>query len=307
MPQPQKGICAEPSLHALYLLFNVNDDDDQAMRMKLARIVDLFDHYDQEYYEAMVSGVIAIGSSYWHEVYPGLIPVELAPFPDMQCEDRSAPVAPSDLFIQIRADRADICHALGSAIFSLLGPHVDLIEDVRGFRYLDGRDLTGFVYGADNPNGMHKQDAALVAAEDADFAGGSYIHVQRYRHNISKWQQLPVSRQEQIMGRAKLDNGELEEANKLPRNHDFCCRLEDANGQVINLLRQSMPYGDMHVQGLFFVSCAKSPKPFAQLLRQMIFTDEQGEYDHFLDYTSAETGAAFFAPSLTFIKRQGAA
>lgn len=307
MPQAQKGICAEPSLHALYLLFNVNDEDDQAMRGKLASILDLFEHYDEEYYEAMVSGVIAIGSSYWHDVYPGLIPVELAPFPDLQCEDRHAPVAPCDLFIQIRADRADICHALGNEIFSLLGPHVDLIEDVCGFRYLDGRDLTGFVYGAENPKGMLKEDVALVGDEDPDFAGGSYIHVQRYRHNMAKWQQLSVGRQEQIMGRKKLDNSELDDKFKLPRNHDFCCRIHDASGQAISLLRQSMPYGDMHVQGLFFISCAKSPKPFGQLLRQIILPDEQGEYDQFLDYTSAETGAAFFAPSLTFIKRRGQA
>lgn len=305
MAQAQKGICAEPSLHALYLLFNVNDDEDQAMRLKLARIVDLFSHYDEEYYEAMVSGVIAIGSSYWHEVYPGLIPVELSPFPDIQCEDRRAPVAPCDLFIQIRADRADICHALGTEIFSLLGSHVDLIEDVRGFRYLDGRDLTGFVYGADNPNGMLKLDAALVGEEDADFAAGSYLHVQRYRHNIAQWQQLPVSRQEEIMGRKKSDNTELDELYKSPRNHDFCTHLYDNDNRPINFLLQSMPYGDMHVQGLFLVCCAKSSKPFRQMLQQMIVADEQGEYDPFLDYTNAETGAAFFAPSVTFIKQQG--
>jgi putative iron-dependent peroxidase len=305
MAQSQKGICAEPSLHALYLLFNVNDDDEQAIRVKLVRILDLFNHYDQEYYEAMVSGVIAIGSSYWHELYPGLIPVELAPFPDMQCDDRSAPVAPCDLFIQIRADRADICHELGTEIFSLLGPHVDLIENVRGFRYLDGRDLTGFVYGADNPNGMQKLNAALVAQDDAYFAGGSYVHVQRYQHHITQWQQLPVNRQEEIMGRKKSDNTELDTLYKLPRNHDFCTRLYDNDNQPISLLLQGMPYGDMHVQGLFLVCCAKSPKPFRQMLQQMIFADEQGEYDQFLDYTNAETGCAFFAPSVTFIKQQG--
>ena len=304
MAQAQKGICAEPSLHALYLLFNVNDDD-QAMPAKLARIVDLFSRYDDEYYEAMVSGVVAIGSSYWHDIYPGPIPVELAPFPDMQCDDRSAPVAPCDLFIQIRADRADVCHALGMEIFSLLGPHADLIEDVRGFRYLDGRDLTGFVYGADNPRGMNKLDAALVGQEDPDFSAGSYIHIQRYKHNISKWQQLPVNEQEQIMGRQKSDNTELDARFTLPRNHDFCTRVYNNQNQPINTLLQSMPYGDMHVQGLFLVCCAKSPKPFQQMLAQMIFADEQGEYDQFLDYTSAETGAAFFAPSLTFIKQQG--
>ncbi|WP_158771416.1 Dyp-type peroxidase [Paraglaciecola sp. L1A13] len=304
MLQPQKGICAEPSLHALYLLLNVNDDDDCLMRIKIAQIIDLFAHYDEEHYEAMVSGVVAIGSSYWHEVYPGLIPVELAPFPDMHYDDRSAPVSPCDLFIQVRADRADICHGLAMEIMRILGSHVDLMEDIRGFRYLDGRDLTGFVYGADNPKGMQKLDTALVGELDPDFAGGSYIHVQRYRHNIVKWEQLSTSQQEYIMGRKKSDNSQLNDALKSPRSHFDCAKIVDNQGKAMGILRQSMPYGDMHVQGLFFVSCAKSPKPFEYMLRNMIINDENGEYDRLLDYTSAETGAAFFAPSLTFIKQR---
>ena len=304
MPQPQKGICAEASLHALYLLLNVNDDDDSVMRIKIAQIVDLFAHYDEEHYEAMVTGVVAVGSSYWHDLYPGLIPVELAPFPDMHCDDRSAPVAPCDLFIQIRADRADICHALAMEIMRLLGSHVDLIEDIRGFRYLDGRDLTGFIYADDNPKGMHKLDIALVGELDPDFAGGSYIHVQRYRHNIAKWEQLSTYHQEYIMGRKKSDNSPLSEAFKSPRSHYDCTQITDNESRPMRILRQSMPYGDMYVQGLFFVSCARSPKPFEHMLRNMIMNDENGDYDRFLDYTSAETGAAFFAPSLTFIKQR---
>ncbi|MAD15850.1 MAG: peroxidase [Alteromonadaceae bacterium] len=304
MPQPQKGICAEASLHALYLLLNVNDDDDSVMRKKIAQAVDLFAHYDEEHYEAMVTGVVAVGSSYWHDLYPGLIPVELAPFPDMHCDDRSAPVAPCDLFIQIRADRADICHALAMEIMRLLGSHVDLIEDIRGFRYLDGRDLSGFIYADDNPKGMQKLDVALVGELDPDFAGGSYIHVQRYRHNIAKWEQLSTYHQEYIMGRKKSDNSPLSEAFKSPRSHYDCTQITDNESRPMRILRQSMPYGDMHVQGLFFVSCARSPKPFEHMLRNMIMNDENGDYDLFLDYTSAETGAAFFAPSLTFIKQR---
>lgn len=304
MAQPQKGICAEPNLHALFLMFNVIDEDEQVIRVKLARTLDLFTHFDEEHYEAMVSGVVAIGSNYWMELYPGLIPQELAPFPDMHCEDRSAPVAPCDLFIQIRADRADICHAIGIEIFALLKPHVELIEEVRGFRYLDGRDFTGFVDGTENPRGLRKLDVAIVGDDDPDFVGGSYIHVQRYHHNLDKWQVLPVSRQEAVIGRTKADNIEFASGDKEAFAHIKRTSLKDENGQSIEMLRQSMPYGDMTVQGLYFMSCAKSPKPFTEMLRSMIFGDENGVYDKLLDYTTAETGAAFFAPSINFIKQQ---
>ncbi|MBU3002188.1 Dyp-type peroxidase [Paraglaciecola arctica] len=304
MAQAQKGICAEPNLHALYLTFTVVDDDTQAMRTKLARILDLFTHFDEEYYEAMVSGVVAIGTEYWYELYPDIIPQELAPFPAMNCDDRSAPNSPGDLFIQVKADRIDICHAIGIEIMQLLKPHVDLYEEVRGFRYLDGRDLTGFVEGTENPRGMHKFDVALVGDNDPDFAGGSYIHVQRYRHNMTKWQLLPTSSQEDIIGRSKTDNVEIVSDKKASFAHTKRTNLKDDKSKSIEMLRQSMPYGDMSIQGLYFVSCANSPEPFKKMLKSMIFGDEEGSYDKLLDFTIAETGGAFFAPSVTFIKRQ---
>ncbi len=305
MAQPQKGICAEPNLHALYLMFNVHEDHDAPMRKKLVEVLNLFQHYDNEHYEAMVSGVIAVGNNYWLELYPGLLPQEIAPFPDMHCEDRHAPVVPYDLFIQIRADRADICHAIGVDVYELLRPHVDLVEQVKGFRYLDGRDLTGFVDGTENPRGMHKFDVAIVGDDDPDFTGGSYIHVQRYRHNLEKWDKVSVTDQEQIIGRTKDDDIEFSADKKAAFAHTKRTSLKDAQGNSLEILRQSMPYGDMKEQGLYFVSCCKSPKPFTRMLESMIFGDGKGHHDHLLDYTTAETGSAFFAPSIDFIKRNG--
>lgn len=307
MAQPQKGICAEPNLHALYLMFNVHEDHDEPMRKKLVEVLNIFQHYDNEHYEAMVSGVIAVGSNYWLELYPGLLPQEIAPFPDMHCEDRHAPVVPYDLFLQVRADRADICHAIGVAVYELLRPHVDLVEQVKGFRYLDGRDLTGFVDGTENPRGMQKFDVAIVGDDDPDFTGGSYIHVQRYRHNLEKWDKVTVPEQEQIIGRTKDDDIEFSSDKKAAFAHTKRTSLKDAEGKSLEILRQSMPYGDMKEQGLYFVSCCKSPKPFTRMLESMIFGDGQGHHDHLLDYTTAETGAAFFAPSIDFIKRNGKA
>jgi putative iron-dependent peroxidase len=222
----------------------------------------------------------------------------------MHCADRSAPVAPCDLFIQVRADRADICHAIGIEIFSLLKPHVELIEEVRGFRYLDGRDFIGFVDGTENPRGLRKLDVAIVGDDDVDFVGGSYLHIQRYRHNLAKWQRLALPSQEAVVGRTKVDNIEFASEDKQAFAHIKRTSVKDEKGQNMEMLRQSMPYGDISVQGLYFISCAKSPKPFTQMLRSMIFGDENGVYDKLLDYTAPETGAAFFAPSINFIKQQ---
>lgn len=301
MTQAQKGICAEPNLHGLFLTFTVVDDDPQAIRVKLVRILDLLSHFDDEYYEAMVSGVLAIGTDYWYELYPNIIPRELAPFPNIHCEDRNSPNSPGDLFILVKADRIDICHAIGVEIIQLLKPHVDLYEEVRGFRYLDGRDLTGFVDGSENPRGMQKFNVAIVGDDDPDFTGGSYVHIQRYQHNMQKWQLLPVAKQQQIIGRKKTDNTTLDGADLVSDSHTARVQLASQSG---GMLTQNMPYGDMSTQGLYFVSCANSPQPFAKQLQSRVVGDEEGNYDKLLDYTTAETGGAFFAPSVTFIKQQ---
>jgi putative iron-dependent peroxidase len=301
MSQPQKGICAEPNLHAQYLLFNVVDDDFPAMREKLSRLLDLFEHFDDEHYEAMVSGIIAVGSSFWSEIYPHSSPQELVGFPDMQSDDRCAPVLPCDLFIQIRADRLDICHAVGIEVLDLLRVHVELVEQVSAFRYLDGRDLTGFLDGEDNPRGMKKFDIAVVGDTDPEFKGGSYVHIQRYRHDMNRWNSLSLRRQEGVMGKTKEHNLPLVDSGR--SSHSFRTKLTGPNGEYPSLLKQSMPYGDMLMQGLFFISCANSSKSFRDMLHSRIFGDEMGHYDRLLDYSNAETGAAFFAPSIQFIKR----
>ena len=80
MPQPQKGICAEPNLHALFLMFNVHDEQDSAVRQKLVEALNIFEHFDNEHYEAMVSGLVAIGSNYWLELYLALSRLSLPLF-----------------------------------------------------------------------------------------------------------------------------------------------------------------------------------------------------------------------------------
>ncbi|WP_088330562.1 Dyp-type peroxidase [Lacimicrobium sp. SS2-24] len=299
MSQPQKGVSAEPSLHAIYLLFNVIDEDTARVRKHLARLLSIFEYYDEEHYEAMVSGMVAVGSNFWLELYPGLIPVELAPFPDLHCEDRHAPAEPCDLFIQIRADRADICHLIGVEVCELLKEHTELVEQVKGFRYLEGRDLNGFVADAHNPKGMKKLDVAIVGDDDPDFCGGSYVHVQRYRHDLAKWQQLDLASQEMIMGYNKDDNRRLRGSQLAPFSHAARCGEPET---VSQMLLHSMPYGDMQTQGVMVVCCCSSARPFVERLQSMIVGDEEGHYDKWLDYTSAESGAAFFAPSIQFIK-----
>jgi putative iron-dependent peroxidase len=303
MAREQFGICAEPNLHGYYLLFNVLDDQNDYLRKALSRLPALFDKYADRFSEANLIGVFAVGANYWDEFFSQAKPKHLKPFPEMSCEDRTAPANHYDLYIEIRSDRSDVNHIVSSKVCALLGESVELVEQVRAFRFLDGRDLTGFVDGTENPRGMHRRKIALVSEEeDADFAGGSYLHIQRYKHNLNLWNTLEVKGQEDVFARTKIDNEEYSSENKLPTSHIKRTSLKDEHGKSVEILRQSMPYGDMKIQGLFFTSYCSSPQPFEAMLKSMIYGDESGNFDHMLKYTQAETGAAFFAPSLNFLE-----
>lgn len=302
MAREQFGICAEPNLHGSYLLFNALDNKNAFIRTALSRLPALFEEYGDQYSEANLTGVVAIGANYWDEFYPQARPALLEPFPSMNSDDRIAPSSNVDIYIEIRSDRGDVNHIVCSKVCQLLADSVELIEQIQAFRFLDGRDLTGFVDGTENPTGMHRRDVALVKDyEDVLFSSGSYLHTQRYQHNLTLWNSLENKEQEDIYGRTKLDNIEYESEKKPLTAHTKRTNLKDEQGKTIEILRQSMPYGDMKCQGLFFVSYCHSPKPFALMLESMIHGDAHGNVDHLLKYTQAETGAAFFAPSLTFL------
>lgn len=302
MAREQFGVCAEPNLHGTYLLFNAFDDKKQFIRQALSRIPAMLDHYADRFSEANLNGVVAIGANYWDEICPEQRPKHLTSFPMMQSDDRIAPATSGDLYIEIRSDRSDVNHIVAGKVCELLGDSVELIEQTRAFRYLDGRDLTGFVDGTENPQGQHRREVALVKEDDdPSFAGGSYLHIQRYRHNLKLWNMMSEKSQEDVFGRTKVENVEYKGEDKPLTAHTKRTSLKDDDGKSIEILRQSMPYGDMKVQGLFFVSYCHSPEPFKLMLQSMIQGDGDGHFDHILRFTEAQTGVAFFAPSLNFL------
>jgi putative iron-dependent peroxidase len=306
MAREQFGVCAEPSLHGYYLLFNALDDKNLFLRKALSRLPALLDEYADRFSEANLAGVIAIGTNFWDELYPQGRPKHLRQFPEMVIEDRTAPANNYDLYIEIRGDRADVNHIVATKVCQLLADSVELVEQVRAFRFLDGRDLMGFVDGTKNPQGHHRRRVALITdAQDAEFSAGSYLHIQRYRHNLNLWNSLEVKEQEDVFSRTKVNNDEYSEENKSPSSHIKRVNLQDSAGNNLEILRQSMPYGDMKLQGLFFVAYCHSPEPFELMLKSMVAGDAHGNSDHLLKYTQAETGAAFFVPSLNFLARLG--
>ena len=116
------------------------------------------------------------------------------------------------------------------------------VDEVHGFRYFDDRDLMGFVDGTENPNGQAAIDAVVVGDEDVSFAGGSYVIVQKYLHDLTAWNALATETQELIIGRKKLSDIELDDATKPTSAHSALTTIVE-DGKEIKILRDNMPFG----------------------------------------------------------------
>jgi putative iron-dependent peroxidase len=252
--------------------------------------------------EAGLSCVMGIGSEAWDQLFGAPRPAKLHPFREIRAGARHAVSTPGDLLFHIRAKHMDLCFELTAHIMARIGDVVSAVDEVHGFRYFDERDLIGFVDGTENPRGKEASDAVLIGEEDAAFAGGSYVMVQKYLHDMQGWNALPVEAQEKIIGRKKLSDIELDEAVKPSSSHSSLTTIEE-DGKEIKILRDNMPFGSAAQGefGTYFIGYSRSPSTLEQMLENMFVGRPPGNYDRLLDYSRAVTGNLFFVPSATFL------
>src|SRR6202034_1196503 len=226
----------------------------------------------------------------------------LHPFREFKAGSRHAVATPGDLLFHIRAKRTDLCFELATQIMTRLGEAVAVIDEVHGFRYFDDRDIIGFVDGTENPTAQTAIDTAYLGAEDALFAGGSYVIVQKYLHDMAGWNALSTEAQERIIGRTKLWDIELDDAVKPTSAHNALTVIEE-NGKEIRIVRANMPFGQVGQGefGTYFIGYARSPRTIEQMLTNMFVGRPPGNYDRLLDFSRAVTGNLFFVPTATFL------
>src|SRR5271154_814121 len=253
--------------------------------------------------EAGLTCIAAFGSDAWDRLFGGPRPAELHPFREFRAGNRHAIATPGDVLFHIRAGRMDICFELATQIMESIGDAVSVADEVQGFRYFEDRDLIGFVDGTENPRGTVALEAALVGDEDAGFAGGSYVLVQKYFHDMRAWNALSTEAQERIIGRKKLSDIELDDAVKPTSAHSALTTIVEG-GKEIKILRDNMPFGRAaHGEfGTYFIGYSRSPRTIEQMLENMFIGRPPGNYDRLLDFSTAVTGSLFFAPSATFLE-----
>ncbi len=301
LPQPVAGPLTRA---AIFLVVCVRSEHNNyaTLRSFFADLAGLVRAVEFRNVESGLTCVVGFGSDAWDKLFGSPRPAELHPFREFRAGDRHAVSTPGDILFHLRAKRPDLCFELAAQIMDSVGDVVSVADEVHGFRYFDDRDVIGFVDGTENPRGDAVREAAIVGDEDPAFAGGSYVMVQKYLHDMKGWNALPVEAQERIIGRRKLSDIELADAVKPSSAHNALTTIVE-NGKEVKILRDNMPFGKPgHGEfGTYFVGYSRFPRITEQMIENMFIGRPPGNYDRLLDFSRAVTGSLFFVPSATFL------
>jgi len=251
------------------------------------------------------SCTIGFGADAWKQLFPEQgNPKELKTFETIKGAKYTAVSTPGDILLHIRAKQMGLCFEFASIIDEKLKGVVDSIDETHGFRYMDGKAIIGFVDGTENPavdeNPYH---FAVIGDEDPDFIGGSYIFVQKYIHDMTTWNSLPVEAQEKVIGRHKYNDVELSDEEKPQNAHNAVTNI----GDDLKIVRANMPFANTSKgeYGTYFIGYASTFSTTHKMLENMFIGDPVGNTDRLLDFSTPITGTLFFAPSYDLLAKLG--
>jgi len=288
---------------AIFLVLTVDAGGEEEVRGLLADVGGLRRSVGFRIPEGELTCVVGLGSRLWDHLFGAPRPAGLHPLPEFIGPRHAAVSTPGDLLFHIRAHRLDLCFELAQRLMNRLIGHAQVVDEVHGFRSFDDRDLLGFVDGTENPEGASARAAVVIGEEDRDFAGGSYVVVQKYLHDLEAWDALAVEEQERAIGREKLSDIELADDVKPANSHVALTTIVDDDGDEHQIVRLNMPFGRVGAGefGTYFSGYARSPDVIEQMLTNMFIGKPPGTYDRILDFSTAVTGSLFYVPSVDFL------
>ncbi|WP_405933525.1 Dyp-type peroxidase [Streptomyces sp. NBC_00827] len=310
MPEPQpvpQAVLSPLTGSAIFLVVTVDPGGEPVVRELLTDLAGLVRSVGFRIPEGELTCVTGIGSDVWDRLFSGPRPAELHPFREVAGARHTAPATPGDLLFHIKARQPDLCFELATHLMDRLRGVVTVHDEVSGFKYFDERDLLGFVDGTENPAGPAANTAVVIGAadpdQDPDFTGGSYVVVQKYLHDLTGWNALPVEAQERAVGRHKLSDIELPDDLKPADSHVALTTITDPDGTERQILRDNMPFGapGRGEFGTYFIGYASTPAVIERMLQNMFIGDPPGSHDRLLDFSTAVTGTLFHVPTADFL------
>jgi putative iron-dependent peroxidase len=303
-PEPQMVLSPLTSA-AIFLVVTIDSGGEDTVRDLLSDVASLERAVGfRAQPDGRLSCVTGIGSEAWDRLFSGARPAGLHPFRELAGPVHRAVATPGDLLFHIRASRLDLCFALATEIMGRLRGAVTPQDEVHGFKYFDERDMLGFVDGTENPTGAAARRAVLVGAEDPAFAGGSYVVVQKYLHDVEAWEGLSVEAQERVIGRRKMTDVELSDEVKPADSHVALTSVTGPDGSDLEILRDNMPFGSVGRGefGTYFIGYARTPEVTETMLERMFLGTASAPHDRILDFSTPVTGSLFFTPAADFLE-----
>jgi porphyrinogen peroxidase len=297
-PEPQP-ILSIPTEAAIFLVLTVTPGAEAAIADVLADASGLKRSVGFRVPEAELTLVVGLGAGLWDRLTGAPRPAGLHPFRELEGARHRAIATPGDLLFHIRAHRFDVCFELAQRLTDRLRGLAEVVDEVHGFRSFDERDVLGFVDGTENPEGEAAGEAVLIGDEDPTFAGGSYVIVQKYVHDLRAWDALSTEEQELIIGRTKLNDIELPDEDKPPNSHLALNVITGPDGEERQIMRFNMPFGRVGAAefGTYYIAYARTSELIELMLANMFIGDPPGNTDRILDFSTALTGTLFFVPS----------
>jgi porphyrinogen peroxidase len=233
----------------------------------------------------------------WRQLAPGDAPAEVGGFDHdlVGADGYVMPATQHDAVLWLSGGGYDVVFDMARQATAVLDPLASLAEEATGWLYHHDRDLTGFIDGTENPSLVEAAEVALIP-DGSPGAGGTVLLLQKWVHDAAAWESLPVARQEQAMGRTKLDSVELED---LPPASHVARTDQDRFGEVF---RRNMPYGTTTDHGTMFVGFSAEQRRLAGMLESMAGLGD-GVRDALTSYTRPLTGAYYFVPSAQDLSR----
>jgi porphyrinogen peroxidase len=233
----------------------------------------------------------------WREVAPGDAPADVAGFnADVAGADGfTMPATQHDAVLWLSGSAYDVVFEVARKAIAELAPLASVAAETSSWPYMHDRDLTGFIDGTENPTLIDAPGLILVP-EGRPGEGGTLLLLQKWVHDATAWEALPVETQEQVIGRRKLDSIELEDK---PADSHVASTDQDEFGKIF---RRNMPYGTVTDHGTMFVGFSSEQRPLTSMLESMAGLQD-GQRDALTKYTNALSGAYYFVPSADSLRQ----
>ena len=244
-----------------------------------------------------VNFVIGFRPELWRNILPDNAPPGVVGFnKEIQgIEGFVMPATQHDALVWLSGSSYDVIFDMARTVIHDLASLASLGQETSSWSYRHDRDLTGFIDGTENPTLLDAPMDALLP-EEVPGAAGSVLLLQKWKHNVTAWESLPVTQQERIMGRTKPDSIELE--NK-PTDSHVARTDQDEFGHIF---RRNMPYGNVDDHGTMFVGFSADQKRLSRMLDSMAGV-VNGTRDALTRFTEPLTGSYYFVPSVESLRR----